>query len=85
VATAFFATPKTVGAATGTNFPDGLAAGPGLGLADAPLLLVEPTGALPPTVLAYLQAAGGTVTAGTLFGGPLAVTDQVLAELDGAL
>jgi hypothetical protein len=85
VATAFFATPKMVGAATGTNFPDGLAAGPGLGLADAPLLLVEPTGALPPAVLAYLQAAAATVTAGTLFGGPLAVTDQVLSELDGAL
>jgi hypothetical protein len=85
VAAAFFPTPKTVGAATGTNFPDGLAAGPGLGLAGAPLLLVEPTGALPPTVLAYLQAAGGTVTSGILFGGPLAVADQVLAELDGAL
>ena len=85
VAAAFFATPKTVGAATGTNFPDGLAAGPGLGLADAPLLLVEPTGALPPAVLAYLQAAGGTVTGGILFGGPLAVADQVLSELDGAI
>ena len=77
--------PRRSGPPPGTNFPDGLAAGPGLGLADAPLLLVEPTGALPPTVLAYLQAAGGTVTAGTLFGGPLAVTDQVLAELDGAV
>jgi len=85
VAAAFFPTPKSLGAATGVNFPDGLAAGPGLGLSDAPLLLVEPTGALPPTVLAYLQAAGGTVTRATLFGGPLAVSDQVLSELDGAL
>jgi hypothetical protein len=56
-----------------------------LGLVDSPLLLVEPTGALPPAVLAYLHAAAATVTAGTLFGGPLAVTDQVLSELDGAL
>jgi hypothetical protein len=85
VATAFFPKPTTVGAATGTNFPDGLAAGPGLGLADAPLLLVAPTGALPPAILAYLQAAGGTITGGILFGGPLAVADQVLSELDGAL
>jgi hypothetical protein len=85
VAAAFFATPKTVGAATGTNFPDGLAAGPGLGLADAPLLLVEPTGALPATILSYLQAAGGSITSGILFGGPLAVADQVLSELDGTL
>jgi|HubBroStandDraft_1064217.scaffolds.fasta_scaffold27878_2 hypothetical protein len=85
VAAAFFPKPTTVGAATGTNFPDGLAAGPGLGLADAPLLLVPPTGALPPTILTYLQAAGGTVIGGLLFGGPLAVADQVLAELDAAL
>jgi len=85
VASAFFPTPKTVGAATGTNFPDGLAAGPGLGRAGAPLLLVEPTGALPPAVLTYLQAAGGGISTGTLFGGPLAVADSVLSELDGAL
>ena len=31
-----------VAAATGTNFPDALAAGPSLGLAKGPLLLVAP-------------------------------------------
>jgi hypothetical protein len=36
-------------------------------------------------VLAYLNNVGGGVTSGTLFGGPLAVVDQVLAELDGAV
>jgi hypothetical protein len=85
VASTFFPSPTSVGAATGTNFPDGLAAGPGLGLAGAPLLLVQPTGGLPSTVQAYLQSVAASVTVGTLFGGPLAVSDDVLSELDGAL
>jgi hypothetical protein len=85
VASTFFPTPSAVGAATGAGFPDALSAGPSLGRAKAPLLLVPPTGPLPPAVLAYLSLVGGGVTSGTLFGGPLAVVDQVLAELDGAV
>jgi putative cell wall-binding protein len=84
VASKFFPAPTEVGAATGTNFPDALAGGPILGRADGPLLLVAPTGALPPAIAAYLTGVGPGISAGFLFGGPLAVTDQVLAELDGS-
>ncbi|HXR54596.1 MAG TPA: cell wall-binding repeat-containing protein, partial [Acidimicrobiales bacterium] len=84
VAVKFFPSPSALGAATGSNFPDALSAGPGLGRAQAPLLLVAPTGALPPAIEAYLNQVASGVSSGTLFGGPLAVTDQVLAELDGA-
>jgi hypothetical protein len=85
VASAFFAQATVVAAATGTNFPDALAAGPILGEAKGPVLLVAPSGALPPAVAAYLGSVGPGVQKATLFGGPLAVMDQVLAELDGAL
>jgi len=85
VASTFFPDPTAVGAATGANFPDALSAGPSLGRAKAPLLLVAPTGALPPAIEAYLNKVGHGITFGVLFGGPLAVTDQVLAELDGAV
>ncbi len=85
VAARFFPAPTKVGAATGTNFPDALSAGPGLGLAGAPLLLVEPTGPLPGSISAYLAQVGAGLDTGILFGGPLAVTDAVLAELDAAL
>jgi kumamolisin len=84
VANQFFPNPTAVGAATGTAFPDALSAGPGLGRAKAPLLLVPPTGALPAAIAAYLNQVASGVSSGLLFGGPLAVADQVLAELDGA-
>jgi hypothetical protein len=85
VAATFFPGPTVVAAATGTNFPDALAAGPSLGLAKGPLLLVAPNGGLPAAIQNYLNAIGAGVKSATLFGGPLAVTDQVLAELDGAI
>jgi len=85
VAAYFFPHPTRVGAATGLNFPDALAAGPSLGLEGAPLLLVEPTGLLPSPIASYLAQVGAGVTQGTLFGGPLAVADTVLGELDGAV
>ncbi len=82
VASRFFPSPTTIGAATGANFPDALSAGPGLGLAKAPLLLVPPSGPLPASIASYLSGVAPGLTSGTLFGGPLAVADQVLAELD---
>lgn len=85
VALKFFPSATALGAATGANFPDALAAGPGLGRASAPMLLVPPTGALPGSVALYLALVGSKVNRGTLFGGVLAVSDQVLAELDGAV
>ena len=62
-----------------------MAAGPGLGRASAPMLLVPPTGALPGSVAFYLAVVGPKINRGTLFGGVFAVSDQVLAELDGAV
>jgi hypothetical protein len=85
VAFKFFPSVTALGAATGANFPDALAAGPGLGRASAPMLLVPPTGALPGSISLYLSLVGSKVNRGTLFGGVLAVSDQVLAELDGAV
>jgi putative cell wall-binding protein len=82
VAQTFFGAPSVLGAATGTNFPDALAGGPLLGREGGPMLLVPPTGPLPPTVVSYLSAVAAGVTSGMLFGGPLAVSDPVLAELD---
>ncbi|HLJ09422.1 MAG TPA: cell wall-binding repeat-containing protein, partial [Acidimicrobiia bacterium] len=85
VAFKFFGAPSSVGAATGADFPDALSAGPGLGRAGAPMLLVPPLGPLPGSVVFYLGLVGGGVRSGTLFGGVFAVSDQVMAELDGAL
>ncbi len=82
VATKFFPAPSEIGAATGTNFPDALAGGPMLGVASGPLLLVQPTGPLPTAVAAYLSNVASGISSAFLFGGPLAVSDQVLAELD---
>ena len=82
VAARFFPAPSEIGAATGTNFPDALAGGPMLGVAGGPLLLVQPTGPLPAAVAAYLTTVAGGISSAFLFGGPLAVSDQVLAELD---
>ncbi|MGH9007417.1 MAG: hypothetical protein ACRDV6_06870, partial [Acidimicrobiales bacterium] len=65
--------------------PDALSAGPSLGLAQGPLLLVQPTGALPTSVASYLAMVGSGLTKATLFGGPLAVADTVLAELDAVV
>jgi kumamolisin len=84
VASMFFPSPGAVGAATGTAFPDALSAGPSLGKAKGPLLLVAPTCPLPAAIFAYLTGVSAGVSFGTLFGGSLAVSDQVLAELDGA-
>ncbi len=85
VAANFFASPTVVGAATGASFSDALSGGPMLGLDGGPLLLVAPTGPLPATIAAYLQTVTNSVRSGILFGGPLAVSNGVLAELDAAL
>jgi hypothetical protein len=83
VASTFFPTATVFGAATGTNFPDALSGGPFMGLAGGgPLLLVNPAGALPGAVSSYLNSTS-SLTQGYLFGGPLAVGDDVLSELEG--
>jgi hypothetical protein len=82
VASTFFPHATVFGAATGTNFPDALSGGVFMGEpgSQGPMLLVEPSTPLPASIAAYL--AGNTqLIKGYLFGGPLAVGDDVQAAL----
>jgi putative cell wall-binding protein len=83
VATRFFPNASVFGAATGVDFPDALSGGVFLGQPGTagPMLLVEPSGPLPTSVAMYLSGASSSLTHGYLFGGPLAVGDDVLSEL----
>ncbi|MGH9067061.1 MAG: cell wall-binding repeat-containing protein, partial [Acidimicrobiales bacterium] len=67
----------TVGLATDLKFPDALAADPLLGSEGAPMLLVNPTGALPSSVSAYLGGHKSTITSVQVFGGSAAVSAAV--------
>jgi hypothetical protein len=82
VASTFFATASSFGAATGLNFPDALAGGVFMGTPGrlGPVLLVEPAAPLPPSIASYLDT-DTQLTHGYLFGGPLAVGDDVAAAL----
>ncbi len=84
VARTFFPVPESFGAATSASFSDALSGGPVLGGARAPMLLVPSTGPLPPAVASYLSSYATKLVAGTLFGGPLAVGNDVLTELNAA-
>jgi hypothetical protein len=84
VAQHFFSAPAAAGFASGTAFPDALSGGADIAKADGPMLLVPPCGALPSAVSDYLAAVKSSLTAGTLYGGPGAVGDDVLAALDHA-
>jgi len=85
VANHFFTHPTTFGAATSATFSDALSGGPGLGLADAPLLLVPPSGPLPSSIEQYLSSVASGLTSGTVYGGPLAVGSDVFAELEAVV
>jgi putative cell wall-binding protein len=82
VAGTFFPDATTVGAATGLNFPDALAAGSDLAAKGAPLLLVPNAGALPTAIVVDLL---GRSFAGSnsvlLFGGPASVSDDIATQL----
>ncbi len=84
VASTFFASATVFGAATGVNFPDALSGGVFMGTraTEGPMLLVQPSGPLSASVASYLSDAASTLTQGYLFGGPLAVGDDVLLELE---
>jgi putative cell wall-binding protein len=77
VAQTFFHSPNVVGVATGTNFPDALAAGPDLAAKDGPLLLVPPAGVLPPGTTGQLLAYAQTLRSALVFGGTTSVADAV--------
>ena len=80
VAGRFFVTPSVIGAATGTNFPDALAAGPALG-SSGPLLLVPPSGPVPSQMTRYLAAVRPGVRTLEAFGGTDALGPTALSAV----
>ena len=80
VAGRFFVTPSVIGAATGTNFPDALAAGPALG-SSGPLLLVPPSGPVPTPMARYLAAVRPGVRTLEAFGGTDALGPTALSAV----
>jgi hypothetical protein len=75
-------TPHVYGVATGMNWADALSGGAAMGTLDGPLLLTEPTSLDPATSgFRSQEAAGGSVELGVVFGGPAAVSNQVLNRL----
>lgn len=82
VAAKFFPHATSFGAATSASFTGALAAGPVLGTQGAPMLLVPPTGALPSAISQYLSSVSSGLGGGTLYGGTLAIGDDVLGELN---
>lgn len=86
VASTFFPGASVFGAATAASFPDALGGGVFMATSGriGPLLLVNPNAPLPGPIVPYLHSlAPGTP--GFVFGGPLAVGDDVVAALEAAL
>jgi putative cell wall-binding protein len=81
VADMFFPAATTVGVATGTDFPDALAAGPDLAAKGAPLVLVAPTGPVPGGSAAVMLALSTTLRSADVFGGTVSVSDDVATQL----
>jgi hypothetical protein len=82
VATRFFPAASVFGAATGLNFPDALSGGVFMGTPgrSGPMLLVDPSLPLPSAIASYLTG-DAQLSSGYLFGGPLAVGNDVMAAL----
>jgi len=83
VAQRFFASPTVVGFASGAVFPDALTGGANIAARGGPLLLVPPTGALPPSLSSYL-GANPTIRSGVIYGGTFVVGPAVATELSSA-
>lgn len=80
VAQAFFTSPADLGFASGVAFPDALSGGAHIGHLGGPMVLVPASGPLPQSTYAYIQAQA-QATAGYLYGGTGAVSDEVAAEI----
>ena len=82
VASTFFPHPAVYGVATGVNYPDALSGGVFMATGGrlGPVLLVDTHTPLPPTISTYL-ATLPHATPGFVFGGPLAVGDDVLSAI----
>ena len=85
VAQRFFPNAGALGFASGAGFADALTGGPAISGGPGPLLLVSPCGALPNGLAAYVTGVKAGVRLAVLFGGALAVGDDVLAKLDATL
>ncbi len=84
VAQQFFATPTTVGLASGVTFADALPAAAYLARVGGPLLLTDPN-ALPPSASSYLSVAQSGVTRRLVFGGTSAVSTAAQTQFSTAL
>ncbi len=86
VASQFFPHATMFGAATGLNYPDALTGGVYMATGGrlGAMLLVNTHAPLPAPIAAYLNTLAST-TQGIVFGGPLAVGDDVLAALNAAI
>ncbi|MDQ1495629.1 MAG: hypothetical protein QOG69_2112, partial [Actinomycetota bacterium] len=85
VASMFFPAPTDFGLSTAIDFPDALSAGPDLAAKSAPLLLVSPATPLSGAYVTYVYAVGHGVTAGHVYGGAVAIHDDVVVEMQNAL
>jgi len=84
VARQFFATPTTVGLASGVTFADALPAAAYLARVGGPLLLIDPN-ALPATASSYLSVSQSGVTRALVFGGTTAVSTAAQTQFSTAL
>jgi len=83
IAEALFDDATAVIVATGATFPDALSGAAHGGRLDAPILLVGDT--LPESVRAYLAERSGQIEVLYVLGGPAAVSDGVMAEMEALL
>ncbi|MGN6246119.1 MAG: cell wall-binding repeat-containing protein, partial [Motilibacteraceae bacterium] len=84
-ATRFFPAPTSVTVAGGTGFADALSGGPLAAALHGPLLLVRPTGALPPDVATYLAAVRAGLVTGRVMGGTGVLRGTVGSALSSAV
>jgi putative cell wall-binding protein len=84
VAQTFFTAPAHVGVASGVTFPDALSGGAQIARMGGPMLLTDPATLSPPTQ-SYLTSIAAKVASGFVYGGELALSDAVEAEVVSAL
>ncbi|MGH9129941.1 MAG: cell wall-binding repeat-containing protein [Acidimicrobiales bacterium] len=85
VASTFFNAVKSIGLASGADFPDALSAVPLLAQQGAPMLLTNPTGSLPTALASWLSVNKSVLSGLTAFGGTSALSSGVLSEVTGIL
>lgn len=84
VAQAFFVSPSDVGVATGAQFADALSGGSRAAMEGGPVLLTAST-TLSPATAGYLQGLASWIDTADVYGGTLAVSDQVLSSIQQAI